>query len=312
MYDVIGDLHGHYQALVELHPELSYHKNNHWKHERGRKLLFLGDFLDEGPMIPEIVSLVRYLCENDVADAIAGNHEFNAICFSQFDSKSGTYLREHSKKNIGQHHETLSQYADRLMEWAKDLQWLRTLPLFLETDSLRAVHACWSPSDIAVVQKYGSRPLKNTEFIRLASKSGTPEHIAVETILKGIEIGIPCQFTDHKGNSRNSVRIQWWKSKEVSEGTPLNSFLLNPHSSLDDKTVDSRFLASIPPIQSNKTTLFGHYRLKGPPKVLSEGLACLDYVDENGGHSNPTVLRLGKNGSFNESSFNRLSDFRSW
>jgi hypothetical protein len=45
-YDIIGDIHGHYDKLTALLTELGYVPlQGIWQHPAGRKVVFLGDFI---------------------------------------------------------------------------------------------------------------------------------------------------------------------------------------------------------------------------------------------------------------------------
>ncbi len=56
------------------------------QHGRGyrrldRKALFVGDFVDRGPAISEVIEIVRSMVDANDALAVMGNHEYNAIAF---------------------------------------------------------------------------------------------------------------------------------------------------------------------------------------------------------------------------------------
>ena len=52
-YDIIGDIHGYADVLETLLRKLGYEKpTGIWRHPAGRKVLFLGDFIDRGPDDP--------------------------------------------------------------------------------------------------------------------------------------------------------------------------------------------------------------------------------------------------------------------
>ena len=51
-----------------------------WRHP-DRQVIFLGDFIDRGPKIPEVLEIVRPMVEQGAALAVMGNHELNAIGF---------------------------------------------------------------------------------------------------------------------------------------------------------------------------------------------------------------------------------------
>ena len=81
MYDIIGDIHGHADELVELLELLGYEdRNGHYRHPT-RTAVFVGDFIDRGPQIREVLRLVRTMCESGSALAVMGNHEFNALAY---------------------------------------------------------------------------------------------------------------------------------------------------------------------------------------------------------------------------------------
>jgi hypothetical protein len=80
-YDIIGDIHGHAQALEALLRSMDYRETRgSWKHTE-RQAIFVGDFIDRGPMQVGTVDLVRRMVDEGAAQAIMGNHEFNAIAW---------------------------------------------------------------------------------------------------------------------------------------------------------------------------------------------------------------------------------------
>ena len=50
-------------------------------HPEGRKVLFLGDFIDRGPSIPRTLKIVKAMVDAGEALAIMGNHEYNALLY---------------------------------------------------------------------------------------------------------------------------------------------------------------------------------------------------------------------------------------
>src|SRR5215212_8344071 len=58
-FDIIGDVHGCFDELVELLAKLGYSERpvGAWGHDE-RKAIFVGDLVDRGPKIPEVVRLV--------------------------------------------------------------------------------------------------------------------------------------------------------------------------------------------------------------------------------------------------------------
>jgi calcineurin-like phosphoesterase family protein len=81
-YDIIGDIHGHADALRRLLIKLGYIEVDHVFRHEARKIIFVGDFVDSGPDQIEVLRIARTMCEAGTATAVLGNHEFNAIGFT--------------------------------------------------------------------------------------------------------------------------------------------------------------------------------------------------------------------------------------
>lgn len=155
MYDIIGDIHGHADELKHLLEKLGYRfKMRSYSHPDSRKILFVGDYIDRGPKIRETLQIVKGMCDSGRAKAVMGNHEFNALCYHTPD-RNGGYLRPHSQKNQNQHGQTLKAFEGREDEWKMYLEWLKTLPVYLDLEQLRVVHACWDQKHIDwLIQNY--------------------------------------------------------------------------------------------------------------------------------------------------------------
>ncbi|HKY42762.1 MAG TPA: polynucleotide kinase-phosphatase, partial [Pyrinomonadaceae bacterium] len=76
-FDIIGDVHGCYDELHSLLTTLGYHINSNYEvhHSEGRRAIFLGDLVDRGPKIPEVLKLVMNMTESGRALAVPGNHD---------------------------------------------------------------------------------------------------------------------------------------------------------------------------------------------------------------------------------------------
>src|SRR5438067_935073 len=77
-FDVIGDVHGCMDELLELLRELGYTVEANERGYRvappnGRKAIFVGDLVDRGPKIPEVLRLVMSMVEADTAFCVPGN-----------------------------------------------------------------------------------------------------------------------------------------------------------------------------------------------------------------------------------------------
>jgi len=67
MYDLIGDIHGHADELVELLHLLVYDEERGYFAHRDRKVIFVGDFIARGPQIHWVLKIVRAMIDNDAA-----------------------------------------------------------------------------------------------------------------------------------------------------------------------------------------------------------------------------------------------------
>ncbi len=79
-FDIIGDVHGCHDELVQLLEKLGYERagtdgNAGWRHPQGRKAIFVGDLVDRGPRILDTVTLVKAMVESGSALCVPGNHD---------------------------------------------------------------------------------------------------------------------------------------------------------------------------------------------------------------------------------------------
>ena len=76
-FDIIGDVHGCFDELVELLATLGYQLQDGgiYQPPTGRKAVFLGDLVDRGPKIPEVVRLVMDMKKAGYALCVPGNHD---------------------------------------------------------------------------------------------------------------------------------------------------------------------------------------------------------------------------------------------
>ena len=82
-FDIIGDVHGCFDELIELLESLGYiiyrdesgHAVLKAAPPAGRKAVFVGDLVDRGPKSPEVVQLVKGMVQLGSALAVPGNHD---------------------------------------------------------------------------------------------------------------------------------------------------------------------------------------------------------------------------------------------
>jgi len=138
--DIIGDIHGEYEALTALLEILGYSDNGH--HPQNRQLVFAGDLVDRGPDSPAVMEKVISLVEAGVAQCILGNHELNIIRGVR-KGGNGWILDNNTSPDS-----TAGHQAATVHQQQKFLQFLDQQPFVLEGPHLRIVHACWSDAAI--------------------------------------------------------------------------------------------------------------------------------------------------------------------
>lgn len=115
-FDIIGDIHGCFSELYELIKNLGYEirekPSYQVSHPEGRKLVFLGDLVDRGPDIVNVLKLVMAACSQNSAYCVSGNH----------DKKLHRYLL--GKKIQVKHglQETLDQLEKEPPEFVKEVE----------------------------------------------------------------------------------------------------------------------------------------------------------------------------------------------
>lgn len=288
-YDIIGDIHGCYDELHALLTKLGYSKASPsaaFAHPE-RKAIFLGDLVDRGPAQVKTILTVKAMIENGTALSIMGNHEFNAICYATPNPTTpGDFLRtqmgNRGRINISQHVGFLAETAHDLSLRNELLSFFKTLPLWLELEDIRIIHACWNAEQQSILRPYltENNCLTDEGYIA-ACEQGNPARGAAELLLKGLELPLPdgACFHDIDGHTRQAVRIKWWDNTAADFAAlallPAAVARELPHVQVPD-------LASFR-YNDDKLLFVGHYWLAGTPCALSSNVICVDYsVAKNG------------------------------
>jgi|SRR6056297_109264 len=281
-YDVIGDVHGHADALVDLLSAMDYvERDGVWAHP-WRRAVFVGDLIDRGPQQIESVRIVRAMVEAGEARIVLGNHEFNAVAFATPDGH-GDFLRRHSAKNTAQCAEFLDAVGFDSPVHRDMIGWFMTIPLWLDLGGLRVVHACWSSRHIEQLRPLvGDGDTLTDELVVAAARPGDPAHEAVETILKGPEVSLGGRrYTDKDGNVRTRARIAWWDESATTVASaavmPGGSTIVDAHgapTSLPDEPLADadRFRRDC-----DTPVIFGHYWWNAGLGITSDRALCVDF-----------------------------------
>jgi hypothetical protein len=223
------------------------------------------------------------MCDAGHARAVMGNHEFNAICFHTPHTERGGFFRDHSWKEINQHMATMEQFRHYRGEWQSFIEWFGTLPLCIDEENFRVVHACWDQAHIDYLQHnyHGV----DAEFLARATdhEGRPPEFHAIEELLKGKETPLPdgASFLDKDGVQRYECRIRWWTSHFERE--TYGDYLMECPDQLYSQPLPEEARDGFQYMET-KPVFFGHYWMKGVPATASPNAICLDFSVAQGGY----------------------------
>jgi hypothetical protein len=224
--DVVGDVHGEIAALHELRRRLGY--DDKGRHPQGRRLVFVGDLGDRGPDSPSAVEWVRDLVDRGRAQAVLGNHDFNALAAAA----GGPMKTELSwlfdeARPFHHHGHHVPQTLVRGRRRDEILAFFARLPVVLERQGdlpVRVTHACWEPSLIdSLRQEHDTVAVYKTEHARI--EDGLQAEQVSDTLdrklahqnrnpIKRITSGLEGRSTEPiyvNNEPRYEVRLPWWR-----------------------------------------------------------------------------------------------------
>ncbi|GHU17426.1 metallophosphatase [Betaproteobacteria bacterium] len=275
MYDLIGDIHGQADRLFALLEKMGYTQGDGvWRHET-RKAVFLGDFIDRGEKQIEVLTTAKAMIDTCNAYCVMGNHELNAIGWHTPAPYGKGFLRPHTENNRRQHAAFLAALGENSSKHQQWIEWFKTLPLWLELDGIRVIHACWDEAAMQILS-----PCLNVKHIVLENAwprlfvYGSAEFKASELLLKGEELDLPegFSFRDKDDHSRRRARVKWWLSGTVD------------WRELAVEKEIARQLPAIPAARNGRgypvdapPAFVGHYWRTGEPEFFAPNIACVDY-----------------------------------
>lgn len=270
--DIIGDVHGNAGRLRRMLKKLGYHEEEGVFGHAEREAVFVGDLINRGPRVREVLKLVRAMHDSGRAYCILGNHELNLLAYFTRNAK-GQWRKPHSTKSRAALAQTLDGSTKRPdPELREMMDWLQELPLWLDFGKIRIVHASW---DHRAIERLSRRRGWAEELIPDANNGAlSPEQVAVLKLLKGPAITLDGVLH----------RVRWWLDPR---GRTLREVLLS--AKLDaiedlDRAVDpSDYEVFYPYPEDAPPVIFGHYGIPHHPLRYLPNAACVDYGVARGG-----------------------------
>jgi len=218
--DIIGDVHGEFDALQNLLRQLGYSPDG--SHPDKRRVVFVGDLTDRGPNSPAVVELVARWLKAGRAQCILGNHELNIL---QGDHKHGNGWYHGQAEALDRSGRIVPQVLadDRIRANTADL--FRRLPIALVRDGLRVIHACWDQAMIDAIRQETDaicvvnrwleqinsdlqrRSVQDPSERRLARQNRNP----IKVLTSGLEHRLATPFYA-AGKVRTEGRQRWWEN----------------------------------------------------------------------------------------------------
>ncbi|MEG3858199.1 metallophosphoesterase family protein [Microcoleus sp. herbarium12] len=129
---VIGDVHGHYDGLMLLLEALAPGSDD--------RVYFLGDLIDRGPKSAQVLDFVQH----SPYQTLLGNHE--QLMLDALSAGLQVDMRAWQSWLYSGGDATVASYKDTGMMPYKHLEWLRSLPTYLDLGDIWLVHAGVDPS----------------------------------------------------------------------------------------------------------------------------------------------------------------------
>jgi hypothetical protein len=241
--DIMGDVHGEIEPLRSLLGHLGYAEDG--RHPQGRRIVFLGDLTDRGPNSPSIIELVANLIDSGSAQCVLGNHDLNILLDHRKPENRWFWGDEFHDEHGWVVPQKLADSPTQ--QRVRDL--FRTLPIALERDDLRVIHACWDDAMIGMAREASDALSLYEQHREQISKEIADQNLdetdrqlqhqnrnPVKLLTSGPEERSEKPI-NAGGKVRNEQRVNWWNDYR-------SAFCLFGHYSISDgrpRGTDSAF-----------------------------------------------------------------------
>lgn len=272
MFDIIGDIHGEGDILKNLLIKMGYIRLRNTYIHPFRKAIFVGDIINRGDKIEECLQIVSSMILANSGFCILGNHEFDLLRYHYLKGTPALRTKYNSiySRLEAKLQKTLLALKVDSFTYNNYINWIFSLPLWIDTGRIRVVHAAWHQESIETL----SNALINRDIKYLIDQSFFNKDISdsLKYILKGRHIRIP------RLSSEREFVVKWWCSIRNLDlkSNMLKDMKTAPNFQLDaeDLKEDKKYPSDSPPV------FFGHYGMhlqsKDKLKPIANNLACVD------------------------------------
>ena len=154
---------------------------------------------------------------------------------------------------------------------------MKTLPLFIEFDEFRVVHACWNAAAMDAANRYLDSARLVGQAVEQSADPANPLYKALEVLAKGPEIKLRDgkTFRDKDGYDRPEIRAAWWKTN-ANTWRDIAICVPDPEKQLPAEVLPASARSIVYP-GNEKPVFFGHYWLEGDIVLQAHNALCLDY-----------------------------------
>ncbi|MCL1066775.1 hypothetical protein L2735_08135 [Shewanella olleyana] len=260
----IGDVYGRLDKLNDLLVEIDFDIDDPESSIQFVKLVFCGNLIaaNTGENIEHIalLTLVKNMVDKGFAYCLLGSNEFEVIGWSKHHPITDKpYLPETVTENLNDLNQQrplfLQEFAqgdEQLFKW---VDWFMALPIYLDFDHIRAIHACWDNNVINELNPYLS--IKEHEGHvsdkNAASASQGHSHQNVNLI------------------AANSLSQQFWPAA-FDATHPLSSLMTSCLNYPDFELTETH-----PHQKLSIPVVIGHYPQDSFPDIQNEHLVCVNY-----------------------------------
>ena len=211
-YDVIGNVRGSVDRLLKMLRRLGYEPTADltWHHPGGRTAVFTGGIATAHGNTTSCTPLVRSMVDAGTALCVLGAGEFDAIAAAHAPRRVLVPANAPTAAATATTHDDRTEMGDEGF-----IDWLRTLPLWLDLPDLRVVHACWSDFDIDSLRDVlGNNCLADDDAVVAASTPGSAASVAIRILLHGHQLALPdhAHWCSADGTVHRTAAFRWWST----------------------------------------------------------------------------------------------------